>query len=119
MVILPVKAVHAPWTFLIVILTSPGRSCRDILNKGLSRGDGKYLINPDGSGKAIKVHCDMSSFGGGWTMCYTTDRHVNIKTELVTKPSTGYRADCNNIPVSMLLLLYFFLKNNLFDLFGL
>ncbi|CAB4035905.1 Hypothetical predicted protein, partial [Paramuricea clavata] len=75
-----------------------GRSCRDILNKGLSRGDGDYLIKPDSSGKAIKVKCDMSSFGGGWTMCYTTDRHVNIKTELVTKPSTGYRADCNNIP---------------------
>jgi hypothetical protein len=59
-------------------------------------------IHPDGSGKAFKVHCDMSSFGGGWTMCYTTDSQVNIKTELTTKSSTGYRADCNNIPVSVL-----------------
>ncbi|XP_028395844.1 uncharacterized protein LOC114519860 [Dendronephthya gigantea] len=40
----------------------------------------------------------MTSFGGGWTMCYTTDSHVNIKTELTTTPKLGYRADCNNIP---------------------
>ncbi|XP_028412654.1 uncharacterized protein LOC114535551 [Dendronephthya gigantea] len=40
----------------------------------------------------------MTSFGGGWTMCYTTDSHVNIKTELLTTPALGYRADCNNIP---------------------
>ncbi|XP_028395774.1 uncharacterized protein LOC114519797 [Dendronephthya gigantea] len=40
----------------------------------------------------------MTSFGGGWTMCYTTDSHVNIKTELTTTPEWGYRADCNNIP---------------------
>ena len=78
----------------------PGTSCNDILKKGLSKGDGKYLIDPDGRGKAISVYCDMSSFGGGWTMCYTTGSHVDIKTELTSKPSTGYRADCNNIPVS-------------------
>ena len=32
-------------------------------------------------------------------MCYTTDSHVNLKTELRTTPAHGYRADCNNIPV--------------------
>ncbi|XP_028412648.1 uncharacterized protein LOC114535549 [Dendronephthya gigantea] len=77
-----------------------GTSCLDIKKKGLSRGDGEYLIDPDGdgAGKPFYVYCDMSSFGGGWTMCYTTDSHVNIKTELVTTPALGYRADCNNIP---------------------
>ena len=32
-------------------------------------------------------------------MCYTTDSHVSIMTELSTTDALGYRADCNNIPV--------------------
>ena len=79
-----------------------GISCLDIKKKGLSQGDGIYLIDPDGEGQGnpFKVHCDMTSFGGGWTMCYTTESHVNIKTELTTTARHGYRADCNKIPVS-------------------
>ena len=83
-----------------------GTSCLDIKNKGLSQGDGKYLIDPDGEGQGnpFEVYCDMTSFDGGWTMCYTTDSHVNIKTELTTTSADGYRADCNNIPVSLIFL---------------
>ena len=76
-----------------------GTSCLDIRNKGLSHGDGNYLIHPDGDGLQLQVFCDMTSFGGGWTMCYTTDSHVDIKTEFITS-YLGYRADCNNISVS-------------------
>ena len=70
----------------------------------MSHGDGEYIIDPDGADQcqAFRVYCDMTSFGGGWTMCYTTDSHVNIKTELHTTAALGYRADCNNIPVSNL-----------------
>ena len=75
-------------------------SCLDIRNKGFSEGDGKYLIEPDGEGNSFEAFCDMASFGGGWTMCYTTDSNVDIKTELTTGVALGYRADCNNIPVS-------------------
>ena len=81
---------------------SVGSSCLDILNKGLSYGDGEYMIDPEGNNeeRPFVVYCDMTSFGGGWTMCYTTDKFVDMKTELVTTPAHGYRADCNFIPVS-------------------
>ncbi|XP_028395835.1 uncharacterized protein LOC114519852 [Dendronephthya gigantea] len=77
-----------------------GSSCLDVKKKSVGYTDGKYLIDPDGDGQSMpfEVKCDMTSFGGGWTMCYTTDSHVNIKTELTTTPELGYRADCNNIP---------------------
>ena len=73
----------------------------DIKEKACSHGDGIYLIDPDGEGEDLpfQVECDMTSFGGGWTMCYTTDSHVDIRTELTTTADHGYRADCNNISV--------------------
>ena len=44
-------------------------SCKDILDRGDSSGDGSYWVDPDGSG-AFEVFCDMSTDGGGWTEIY-------------------------------------------------
>ena len=45
----------------------------------------------------------MTSFGGGWTMCYTTDEYVDIKREVSSEDAygiNGFRANCNDIPVN-------------------
>ncbi len=47
-------------------------SCLEILNDGLSWGDGFYLIDPNGGAPddAILVRCIMESEGGGWTQIF-------------------------------------------------
>ena len=46
----------------------PAESCAEILELGLSTGDGAYWIDPEGDGvDAFPVWCDMRVDGGGWT----------------------------------------------------
>ncbi|XP_022804306.1 uncharacterized protein LOC111341579 [Stylophora pistillata] len=79
-----------------------GTNCKEIKTAFPSAPDGMYEIQPNNGLSKFWAYCDMTLFGGGWTMCYSTDNLARPKTEVTYDENhpygtDGYRTDCNNI----------------------
>ena len=87
------------WFFFIY---NQGKDCQAIKTQFPQTPEGMYQVQPDT--RKLWVYCDMTSFDGAWTMCYSTNDTVDLTTEVTYNVSlpygtNGYRTDCNDIQV--------------------
>jgi sporulation protein YlmC with PRC-barrel domain len=74
-------------------------SCKEILDLGLSTGDGIYTIYPHSNATSYDVYCDMTTDSGGWTLVGSVYQntmddlavayHSNLTTLTPTDSSTS------------------------------
>ena len=77
-------------------------SCAEILRVNANSESGMYWIMPEYSDDPIAAYCDMTSWDGGWQMCYTDWKEVDLKNSLFDASfdfgNEGYRSDCSKTP---------------------
>ena len=64
-------------------------SCKDILDRGHSTGDGIYWLDVDADGNAVEAYCDMSVDGGGWTRVFGLETTTVGLTPTATSLEAG------------------------------
>lgn len=69
-------------------------SCLDVLQGGLSVGDGVYAIDMDGAGPlpSVDMYCDMRTDGGGWTLVEQVINNHHRTTAAVSAAALPGRA---------------------------
>eukprot|EP00050_Salpingoeca_kvevrii_P021858 m.116695 g.116695 ORF g.116695 m.116695 type:complete len:753 (+) comp9508_c1_seq1:1232-3490(+) len=88
--------------------SNPGKDCKDIKTKNPVAVDGPYYIRPDGVSNAFLAHCDMTTNGGGWTMCYTSNHVVHLASDIdyiLPFPVNGYHTDCRDVTFNQVLYI--------------
>ena len=77
-------------------------SCSAILRENVNSESGMYWIMPEFSDNPIAAYCDMKSLKGGWQMCYTDWKEVDLKNSVFDASlkygEEGYRSDCSKTP---------------------
>jgi hypothetical protein len=74
---------------------NPGKSAKDIKDYNpAATFNGVYWIQPDSYTNPIQVYCDMTTQGGGWTMCARWDRDFSGDWE-VCLPINAMRENIN------------------------
>lgn len=77
----------------------PNHSCKRILELWKSKGDGYYIISPDGNQK-LEVYCDMITDGWGWTLIARSVKDASYTGDFWWLSKVGSPKN-NNFPYSL------------------
>mgnify|MGYP003999286951 CR=1 FL=1 len=97
------SAVDMPVSTIGSAPTNPATSCKEILDSGASKGDGIYWLQLSGMGYPLRLSCDMSYQGGGWTVIDSMAFTRLVTYETILCNGSGYFSSSVNEGAGVLL----------------